>query len=208
MTDLLKNCSRKGESDLINGVSEINQKFRHNLGITCDEYVLLDILYKLEVKKEPLTFDYTYRKLGLSTDETKSQIKSLMTKGYVTLKDKMFFVYDQWKKLFSISEGEFETFWVYKGKVYWTGSKPDAKKKYTECRKNYSAEYLLNQRDGYFALLELQKDWRQVMGASVFLNPKTERFRENFYEQIKRIKPVIQKEEQQLTAEKSKKLFE
>lgn len=186
---LLNVTNRKGSESLIIGVSEINQRIRAKLNITCDQYCMLDLIYKCQSKKETLTYEMTFRRLGLSEEETKDQIRVLKDLGFVLKNGNKFEVSQSWISQFEVSVAEFEEFWIYKGKSYWTGSKKDAALKYTEARRFYSKEYLLNQRDGYFKLLELQ-EFRVIMGASVFLNVKTERFRENFWEQAKRIQQV------------------
>ncbi len=207
-----------GADQRVYGVSVINHYIRLKAGITIAEYVLIEAIEKLNNKRpEGFYMADVYRYTGLSEEQIRTLVGSLTEKNFlVKQNDKPPMIAEKWIRLFDVEDFEFERFWapmtIEERTIRWTGSKEDAKLKYTKVRKEYSYDYLLHQKELYFKVVINAKFDRQVMGASVFLNMKTKRFTEDFNTQLKELLgddyAKKGKETVKLSTEQIKNLFE
>ena len=191
-----KMAVKKSYEEKIYGKTIIDHKIRTKLNLDINEYVLLDVIEILEIKKVIFTSDDIYRMTGIQSNDVLYYVKRLKNLEFITKRNNLPLVTDKWKKAFEISDNEFDTFWFKDGKPAWTGSKKDAKKKYALARKNNSTEYLLQQRDYYFTFLaHPENNFRQKMGCSVFLNLDKERFKEPWEIYLKELRGTKEKKE-------------
>lgn len=190
----------KNHLDIIKGITVINNQNRKKLNLTMNEYAMMDAIDTLKRKSKPISNQNLWVITGFEDNEQSILISALKNKGFladIKRGDQTFLaILPVWLSQNIPFEQEFEEFWTIKdsngkSKVAWPGSKPDAKKKYITVRKFYSKEFMFSQRDTYFELLrkthELTKFKRQKLMCTVFLNPETERFKENYKEQLEEL---------------------
>jgi hypothetical protein len=164
--------------------SAINHNIRNRLGISADDYCIIETCDVLHVKMKVYKAVDVQSKIGYDCDFIKERVKALMEMGLLEKSDgESPHSSDKWKRNFMITEEEFEKFMepvTYASrKVKWTGSKADAKMKYETARKHYSSQYLFDRKMAYFNFLSRDIK-RDIMMASVFLNVKTKRFSEEW----------------------------
>lgn len=197
--------------DTIYGNTTINHAVRVRLGLSFAEYVMADFIDYANSKRKLVTYEYMYRRIGMKDKNQISTLTgSLRDKGMITIDGPNFKVTRLWMDAFMISEEWFNAFWNINGKPYWGGSKADAQKKFTLLCRKYTPEYLINCRDAYVKFMKHPKnDFRQVMGAPVFLNPETERFKEDWKLQLDRLngKGFSEAKKPELTAEAKERMF-
>ena len=164
--------------------SAINHNIRHRLGISADDYCIIETCDVLYTKQKIYKAVDIQCKIGYDVEFIKERVKALIDAGLLQ-KDgnESPKSSEKWKRNFLISEEEFVAFMepmqFTTRLVKWTGSKADSKMKYEIARKHYSAQYLLDRKKAYFEYLarDIKRD---IMMASVFLNVKTKRFSEEW----------------------------
>jgi len=161
----------------IHGSSTVNHRIRAMLGLTIDEYVVMQYFYKhITLNKQTTKIECIkencWKDLGMRIDE--------LQKIYFNLRDKemlcksidngaeVFFFSDKWLHHFQ-TDLEFEEFW----KIYHVGNKQDAKMNYQKARKEISKELLLKKAIEYLnPLTALTDDWKpSPMHTCRWLNP-------------------------------------
>lgn len=178
----------------IYGTSEINHCKRHTMGLTMAEYCVADFIQYANSKRKPITYPYVFVHLALDKEQFNSLSASLIQKGFVEVRNNELYVTRKWLDQFMVSEEWFDAFWFYKGKPFWPGSKKDAQAKFVKACKMYSPEFLIECRDRYLEFMRHPLNaTRQLMGASVFLNLQTERFKEDWLGQLRRLKNPFEK---------------
>lgn len=216
----------KTSAPSIVGFSTINHNIRVKLGLNCSEYVIIDYIHSRNTAGKVTDIDNCFIKTGFKKEEQSRLLESLMKKGFIIPPmdgDQAFKITSKWTSALSSIDKEFEKeFWVMfnpdtmKQEVCWPGSKSTAKKNYAGVRKGYTFDFLMSQRNHYFAYLETCHKYgfaRQKMMASVFLGPQ-ERFLEDWKKQrddlIKTNEPDKVKKEpgKAITMEEMKKLYE
>ena len=200
-----KIAERQSKLPKIHGISKINHHLRLQLGLNCSEYVLAELMFELVQKKEEVMASTIYRRVGFAQGEQLHYLNSLIQKGIVLPTESKNPIFtDKWRDVFITKEEEFTEFWTINGKVCWPGSKPKAMQLYTQIRRMYSKEYILEQRDAYFKYLELvnkhQFD-RSKMMATVFLGSQ-ERIHEDWKEQVDQL--ILKYEKKDPVVEPSK----
>jgi hypothetical protein len=205
MSNILKDF--KSEMPKVHGRTTINHEARMQLMINCSEYVFMDWLHRAfqNKMKEPDVID-CYVKTGFTSDQQQRLMKSLIQKGFLSPTDNDSPTMTQkWNSAFADLDKEFdEFFWVKNFKVCWTGSKPIAKKLYVQLRRNVSREFLMHQRNTYFAYLECEAKLgfaRQKMMATVFLG-KAERYNEDWESQLQECRKRLNKITEELDKRK------
>ena len=169
---------------LESGHTTINHQVRMELGISYEQYCILDLVERRQ-SAGAITPTFMSQKLKMNKDTVVTIARELREKGFLNIK-KSPRVTSKWLSAFEISDEEFSEFWKPEHGKKWTGSRKDARDKYNRARRQYSAQHLLNQKRYYFRFLSLEEnDFRQTMGASVFLNLQTERFNEDFRASLK-----------------------
>lgn len=198
--------------DTIYGTTTIVHDKRDKLGITMAEYVVADFVAYANSKRKLVTFEYAYRRTGLKKDVIPGILKSLREKGLVEIDGQNLKVTRKWLDTFMIEAEWFESFWNVKGKPFWPGSKTDAKEKFIKACKFYSPEFLIQCRDNYIQFMShSENSFRKTMGASVFLNLQTERFKEDWIGSLKRLKGEVKMPRSvtaELTKQEKDKLFQ
>ena len=197
----------------ISGSTIINHAIRIQLELTNDEYVLLDFLDLAYKEKRVITKELLFRKIGLHPTQFETLRADLQDRKWVRGKDEFIQVSKRWKEAFYISEEDFNEFWLDKNRTKsdWPGNRKDAFEKYIFVRKKFSHEHIMKAKNWYFRLLALPElAYREKMGASVFLNMKTQRFNDNWEEQWREKTGKERIEEQLLpvTKEEKDKLFQ
>jgi len=175
--------------------SVINHNIRDKLNINSDEYAVIEICDRLYVKQKKYSAGDVSDRIGYDENAIKAFVKGLIEKGLLERVDgDSPRATDKWKKMFMVTEDEFEEFMasmkIGLRMIKWTGSKADSKNKYEKARKIYSAIYLLERKKCYFEYLS-RHPRRDIMGAPVFLNVKTQRFAEPWEKYGKEDKPDL-----------------
>ena len=195
----------------VTGTSIINHQARVKLGLTMEEYAVMEYIEKCSRDSIPVSYTALYEKTGIEHDDAKVLFVDLWERNFieVTQNLSMYKPTSKWHEGFSTIKNEFEEFWTSKhfvtvnGKkcISWCGSKQDAINKFAKARKIESFEYLINQKNLYFKMIA-SSDFRQVMGCSVFLNTETKRYSEDWEKQVNKdivqevkIQPKITKED-------------
>jgi hypothetical protein len=176
------------EINRTHGSSVINHKIRIKLKLTMEEYCLLDLIHRLNIKDKPLNYDRIERYIGMDVEAAKVNLLSLFKKGLVErYKDtKKIIINPIWSKIHNtVLEDDFEVFWRKEKGISWTGSKSEAKVKYKSARESYTADFILEKKRAYFEFLsQPEMSYRTVMNAARFLNPKNEHFNESWEEYL------------------------
>lgn len=199
------------------GSSVINHKVRMKLKLTMEEYCLLDLIHRLNLKDKEVNYDRIERYIGLNLEDGKRTLLSLHSKGFIArYKNTTKIVVNKiWSQVHeTVVEDDFEVFWRKENGISWTGSKKEAMVKYKSARESYTADFILEKKRAYFLFLsQPEMSFRQVMNAARFLNPKNEHFNEPWEEYLadlvgKRAKTDVPAEPNEpLTEEKRKELF-
>ena len=155
-------------------------------------------------------------KLALDKENFLSLAKSLLTKGFIISENNKLKVTRLWLDEFMVGEEWFDAFWFVKGKTFWAGPRKDAQAKFVKACKFFTPEFLIECRDNYIRFLAHPDNrFRQVMGASVFLNLQTEKFKTDWLGELRRLKNPFEKLPRQdaipridFTKEASKQLFQ
>ena len=198
------------------GSSVINHKVRMKLKLTMEEYCLLDLIHRLNLRGKDLNYDRIERYIGTDMETGKNTMLALHKKGLIyRLKDNsQIQINTIWSKIHNtVIEDDFETFWRKENGRSWTGSKKEAMMKYKQARESYTSDFILEKKRSYFLFLsQPEMSYRQVMNAARFLNPKFEHFNEPWEEylrelQSKRVKTDATPEPSTMTEEKRRALF-
>jgi hypothetical protein len=174
----------------INGNTTINHQIRAKLSISCDLFVFIDCIHKLSRDSKIVTYEAIYEKTGFDIEQCINFFNLAIMLDLVEPSTNALTVFratETWIRAFNPEEDEFETFWksmeiIVKGQkklISWKGSKHDALMKYTKVRQVESFDYLMKQKESYFNMIA-NSSFRQVMGCSVFLNPQTKRYMEDW----------------------------
>jgi hypothetical protein len=173
----------------VSGSTTINHSARMQLEISCSEYVFIDALHRIKAKGETLSVEAMYLLTGFNAEEQQKLISLAAQKGFLyPLSDirevTKINLTSKFGDAFGDREKEFDKFfWKDKsGKTAWPGSRKKALELYIKVRKEYDREYIMRQRDEYFAYLDVVRKTgfdRQKMMATVFLGPQ-ERFNEDW----------------------------
>jgi hypothetical protein len=183
------------ERNPIHGSTVINHRIRIKLKLSCDEYVLIDLIHKLMITNKVLSKERIRNWTGFTMEEVKPLFKSLKEKGLYgkvrNKEDKLQYVVTKRYQLAHKIEidDDFEYFWQKSSNKTWTGSKKAGKMLYVKLVSKYGSEYLNAQKDAYFEYLSHTKnDWRHVMNVTTFLSIEKDRFNEAWSQYTKDIK--------------------
>lgn len=181
------------------GSTTINHRVRVKLGLSTAEYVAMDFIEYAFSKRKMATYEYAMRRTGFEKSQFLPLILKLRDRGFVETKEEDGLVKlipaRLWLDAFMIGKEWFESFWNVRGKPWWPGSRKDAEKKFEKLCKVYSPEYIIQCKEDYVKFIEDPvNDWRKKMAASVFLNPDTERFREEWRRELKEMKHGVTRE--------------
>ena len=199
------------DTNTIYGSTIINHAKRIQMDLSMAEYCVADFIEYANGKRKLVTYEYAYRRLGLKKELFIPLMTSLRNKGYITDEQNNIKVTRKWLDTFMVGAEWFDAFWNIRGKPYWPGSKKDAQKKFEKACYQYSPEFIIQCRDNYVKFMNHPANkFRQIMMATVFLNPETERFKEDWLGQLKRLNGKDLMEPRKvtiLTAEEKKQLF-
>lgn len=169
----------------IYGSTTISHAKRVRMGLTIAEYTVADFVAYANSKRKLVTFEYAYRRIGLSKELLLPILASLRDKEFITIDGSNIRTTEKWDETFRISQQWFEEFWFYKGKAVWPGSKKEAQAQFEKTCREYEPQYIISCRDAYMDFMaHPDNSYRKLMGAAVFLNPKTERFNEQWRHQL------------------------
>ena len=198
------------------GMNTVDHYRRTKLGLNCTEYCVLDTIFQRKRKGKYTQFVSIEVFTMIDPQDISEALDRMEEIGIIKEIDAKYYLH---KKVFAQldeEEGnkfaeEFEEFWKLPDSFklgVWPGAKKAALNKFIKVRKKHSLEYLLQQRNRYIELLELQP-WRSMMMATVFLNMETGRFTEDFAGQIESIKNPEKKEKvkEQISIQDKKELY-
>lgn len=193
------------------GSTTINHAARIKLGLTCSEYVLMNYIYHCVTKKREVDIMETYRQTGFEVSEQEVLLRKLIQKRFIFPENEAVpRLTGKWETAFTDIEMEFENlFWKKDGKVIWTGSKKKSCDMYIRLRKKYSRDFLLEQKDQYLRLLELENKHgfdRRIMMAERWLNPSNEYYLTDWKSQADQLDKKISEAENRI--KKSDQKFE
>lgn len=113
--------------------STINHNVRVMLGLSCDEYVVMEVLHEL-YSEQPITLvARLMNRIGTTLAETVRILDSLQKKRMLYLNDNlmpMYIIDDRWLSCFDVNM-DFEEFWQAYREI---GNKVSAKKAYEKAR--------------------------------------------------------------------------
>jgi len=178
----------------IYGISQVNHSKRHKMGLSIAEYCVADFIEYCNSKRKPVTYEYIWLKLALDKENFLSLAKSLLAKGYVVSEENQLKVTRLWLDEFMISVEWFNAFWFVRGKVFWGGSRKDAQVKFVKACRLFTPEFLIECRDNYIKFMAHPDNaFRHVMGASVFLSLETEKFKQDWLGDLRRLNNPLEK---------------
>lgn len=199
---------KKVTSPTIFGSTTINHAARILLKMNASEYVLMDYIYRCVQKKKEMEVTETYRQTGFTTDQQEILLRSLVMKGFIW-PDQVSppRITSKWESAFADLKAEFDNlFWKKadeegKMKVFWPGSNKKSFVFYHTIRKQYSREFLIEQRDEYARFLEMQSKNgfdQATMMAERWLNPRNENYLTDWKQMADDVeKKTIEKEKRQ-----------
>lgn len=165
-----------------NGITIINHRIRLKLGLTMEEYAMLDFIHnKCFLQNKDFTFERIERYTGLDKDQAAKVIYELNARGMIYKKEGKIHVSNQWaEKHGQETDDAFEIFWQKEENKSWPGSKKVAKTLFMKLLDlGITTEFLIARKRAYFDYLrQPEASYRQTMMATVFLNEKTERYNE------------------------------
>ena len=157
------------------GTSIINHKIRVKLGLTLNEYCVLDFLYSRMIAKKPVLSiakesDALWKDLGVRPFNIVDNVLCLGEKDLIEENKKGEIIPTQlWIDEFEKGwEKEFTTLWDTYGHI---GNESEAKARYKLVRKITTLDHLLKRHQVYQKHLD-ERDWKQKMQLTVWLNPK------------------------------------
>lgn len=171
---------------VIRGISTIDHKIRRKLGITCDEYVLLDYIHSWRNAKGTQRMSATTleAQTGFSYKDYDPMLRELAEKGMI-LQTKIkgievIVVSELWKQHFP-DDSDFDNpdpnnlgFWQIYGKV---GNRKMAMEKYFQVRKKVSKERLHKLARDYVRHCNSTGTFMKL--AQTWLNPEKEHWNDN-----------------------------
>jgi len=145
------------------GSTTINHGARVKMALNCSEYVFMDHIYRQVQKKQEVDILEAFRKTGFLQDQQETLLQHLIAKGFILpINEPIPVLTTKWESAFADIDMEFEkAFWTKKNKegkmtVLWSGSKKKSCTMYVALRKNYSREFIVEQRDQYVRYLEME----------------------------------------------------
>ncbi len=139
----------------VRGKTIIDHRIRLKLGLTMEEYAIMDVLTRDKTYSHSVTEEILFQ-TGVCQHDFEKFLVTLNS-------DSM----DRWKKEFDVDQGFFE-FWEFIYKKH--GNRADAQKKYAEARKLVDKDYLHERARKYIATRPNFPEYTKA--AEVYLNPK------------------------------------
>jgi hypothetical protein len=177
------------EKSKIKGQSIIDHAKRISIGLTMEEYAVADLFERAKINFKKVDNEVAFIKLGLTPEEFQ-KIKDMLHQKQMIETPTSHKLTNKWYQFEQQFEKDFEGFWFKDNRCAWSGSKTQAQKLYVNLRKSVDKDYLIKCRDDYFAYLAVNP-WRHKMMATVFLNPTTKRYEENWSELVQVEKETI-----------------
>jgi hypothetical protein len=165
----------------VRGKSLIDHKKRKKLDLSLPEYVFLDAIEQLIIRKNSfnskLMFEDFYRICGIDRKEYIELGKSLKSKGMlIPVKEYVYKIYDKWYTESDDLLGEFEVIWELLQKV---GNKKKSLEMYIRARKaGFDYQHLLERSKLYMKFIKESNQY--IMHVSTFFNPDNEEFNNEF----------------------------
>ena len=156
--------------------SSVNHNVRVLLGLSCDEYVVMEVLHEL-YSEQPITLVVRLmNRIGTTEAETKSILVSLCEKKFLYISDEfipMYLIDKRWLDCFDVNadfEEFFRTFREF-------GNKASSQKAYDKARKIADKETLLEAAKVYLAYCdETYSDSKYILKAQSWLDTKLKRW--------------------------------
>lgn len=142
----------------VHGRTIIDHRIRCKLGLTVEEYIVLDFIY-CQLKPGEEAAEESWKRIGMKVEDVNSILKELNAKsiGAVTA----------WNQEFAVDD-DFEYFWNTIFKKH--GNRADAKAKYEASRKIVDKDILHARAQKY---VDTRQDFpNYTKAAEVWLNPK------------------------------------
>jgi len=164
----------------VTGTSTIIHRIRRKLGLTCDEYVVLDYL-RIRYMDSSITMNDVYNDLGYSPEELKSVFSTLKKKEKIVskpdgIKGKAPVPYKNFMDEFdnvNDAEEQFEKLWL----LNKSGSKVNAKKKFKKVLELVDFETLYKAKVAYVKNCKETSTYLKNM--ETWLNPESRHWENN-----------------------------
>ena len=142
----------------VHGRTVIDHRIRCKLGLTVDEYVVLDFIY-CQLKPGEEALEESWKRIGMQPEEMNTILKGLNTRKIEAI--------TEWNAEFAV-DSDFEEFWTNIFKKH--GNRKDSEAKYAACRKLVDKSILHSRALRY---VETRPDFPNfTKAAEVWLNPK------------------------------------
>lgn len=155
--------------------SVINHNIRVELGLTCDEYIVMDILLE-NYCRQPFAFANLETEIGFTVDQFIDILADLVLKEMVYVSGKpvpVYIISDRWLSKFNV-DGDFQEFWTIFREY---GNRINALKHYKIVRKSVDKETLHEAAKAYLAYCDITySDTKYVNNAQIWLNPATKKW--------------------------------
>lgn len=193
------------------GTSIINHAKRVKLEVSIEQYAVLTFLDYAEASNKVINADLVYSQLGFDFKYFIKIKDDLSQIGFIHPETRK--LTKKWYDTIGDIDSQFIKFWepivINNIRYSWPGSKTDAKDKFAKAVKEVGFDFLMEQKEAYFKVVNESKFDRQVMGGPVFLNPKTKRYSENWKSQVKQpVKSVSEEESKPFGVNEFKGLME
>lgn len=165
--------------------SVINHNIRVELGLNCDEYIVMDILLE-NYCKQPFDFRQTIKDAtGINHYHSEPIINELIKYKMLFISFGVYIISDKWLSRFNV-DADFQEFWSLFREY---GNKANSLKNYKIVRKSVDRETLHSAAVAYLAYCdEKYSDQKYVNPAQTWLDPKAKRWEDK----LKMIQPASQ----------------
>jgi len=169
----------------VTGTSVINHRSRMKLGLSCDQYVMMQFIDQnadkkdhYQIKEEPI-----WRDTGFTFEEAVILIQKLCFKKYITLLGSEYQITKLWRVMNPKQDDIFENIWVLLKRK---GNKKKALDNYKKALENISATELLDKAKKYAQHhQEEETPFRFLHNVENWLNPQVEIYNEIIHEDTK-----------------------
>ena len=158
----------------IHGKSIINHRIRVKLGLTCEQYCVMDLYEDLANKEDCITGTIDpWDLLGMETMELHTINDSLVKAGVLIIgitKDQYqkIMIAPKWRNEFKKAADTFDDLW----KVFPKGTKAKALERYKTVVKTVPHDHLMTRRKAYCDWKKsTNTEWQYYLGLDVWLNP-------------------------------------
>lgn len=148
----------------VRGTSIINNCIRVKLGLSMEEYAVLDAIQSIKTSKKPIRFDEIFLRTGIPHALIVDELRELQDRKFIEKKEGKIILCAKWNNEFDVTL-QFAEFWEAFQK---RGNKNEALKNYRKAIQIVSPDELLEKAKLYVSTVS---EWKFLKHASVWLNP-------------------------------------